>query len=80
MAQKPLLNLLRVRDPAARGLALSGAAHGGALLTLVDEPDAAPFAALMLTLGGAFSVALLSIPSVRSTLLALALGTRAVTA
>ena len=37
---KTVLELLRVRDPAARGLALAGAAHGGGLLAISDEPEA----------------------------------------
>jgi putative effector of murein hydrolase len=69
---KPILDKLGVRDPAARGLALAGAGHGGGLLALADEPDAFPFAALMLNLSAAAAVCLLSIPSIRALLLATA--------
>ncbi|KAL1530588.1 hypothetical protein AB1Y20_001488 [Prymnesium parvum] len=71
---KPLLRLLRIEDPAARGLSLSAAAHGGALLTLIDEPEAFPYAALMLNLGGACTVGLLSVRPIRAFLLSVALG------
>ena len=73
-AGKPLLAWLRVTDPAVRGLALSGAAHGGALLALGDEPAALPFAALMMSLGAACTIALLSLRPVRSLVLTAALG------
>ena len=71
---RPLLDALHIRDPAARGISLSCAAHGGAVLTMVDEVEAFPYAALMLTLGGACSLLLLSVPAIRTPLLALALG------
>ena len=71
---KPLLARLGVRDPAIRGLALSGTGHGGALLAISDEPEAFPFAALMMSLGAACTVGLLSIKPVRGLLLAVALG------
>ena len=61
---KALLGLLRVDDPAARGLALAGAAHGGGLLALADEPKAFPFAALGMNLFGACAVCLASVPPV----------------
>ena len=61
---KAVLNTLRVRDPAARGLALSGAAHGGGLLAISDEPEAFPYAALGMNLFGACAVCLVSVPAV----------------
>ena len=71
---KPLLSRLGVRDPAARGLALSGTAHGGAVLCLSDEREAFPFAALMMSLGAACSVGLLTVAPVRALVLHVALG------
>uniref|UniRef100_A0A7S3TSV0 Plastidal glycolate/glycerate translocator 1, chloroplastic n=1 Tax=Emiliania huxleyi TaxID=2903 RepID=A0A7S3TSV0_EMIHU len=71
---KPLLSRLGVRDPAARGLALSGTAHGGAVLCLSDEREAFPFAALMMSLGAACSVGLLTVAPVRALVLRVALG------
>ena len=61
---KKLLNLLGVRDPATRGLALAGAAHGGGLLAISDEPEAFPFAALGMNLFGTCAVCLVSVPPV----------------
>ena len=71
---KPLLARLGVVDHATRGLALSGTAHGGAVLALADEPDAFAFAALMMSLGAACTVALLTAGPVRTLVLAVALG------
>merc|ERR1712050_166568 len=58
---KPLLARLRIEDPATRGLALSATAHGGAVITLSNERDSFPFAALMMSLGAACTIALISI-------------------
>ena len=69
---KTVLELLRVRDPAARGLALAGAAHGGGLLAISDEPEAFPFAALGMNLFGACAVTLVSVPPVARLLRAVA--------
>ena len=71
---KKTLDLLGVRDPPTRGLALAGTAHGGGLLALADEPEAFPFAALMMNLSGAFAVILVSLPPIRRLLLWVALG------
>ena len=40
---KPLLGLLGATDPVVRGIAISSAAHGGAVVTMSDEPEAFPF-------------------------------------
>ena len=69
---KPLLSFLRVTDPVVRGLALSGAAHGGAVVTMADEPEAFPFAVLTMNLSAASAVLLLSLRPVRALLLAVA--------
>ena len=69
---KTVLELLRVRDPAARGLALAGAAHGGGLLAISDEPEAFLFAALGMNLFGACAVTLVSVPPVARLLRAVA--------
>ena len=71
---KATLAWLNVRDPATRGLALAGAAHGGGLLSLADEPEAFPFAALMMNLSAACAVILVSVPVVRKLLMRVALG------
>lgn len=69
---KPLLSQLGVTDPVTRGLALSSAAHGGAVVTMSDEPEAFPFAVLMMNISAAAAVILLSVRPVRSLLLAVA--------
>lgn len=61
---KAVLDGLGVRDPAARGLALAGAAHGGGLLAIADEDEAFPYAALGMNLFGASAVCLVSVPPV----------------
>ena len=75
---KATLKRLRISDPVVRGLALAGTAHGGGVLALSDEPDAFPFAALMMSLCGACTVALLSIRPVRSLVLTTALGSASI--
>ena len=74
LARTLLYGAARPRDPAARGLALSGTAHGGAVLCLSDEREAFPFAALMMSLGAACSVGLLTVAPVRALVLRVALG------
>lgn len=69
---KPLLAKLGVTDPVTRGLALSSAAHGGAVVTMSDEPEAFPFAVLMMNLSAAAAVVLLSLRPVRTLLLVVA--------
>mmetsp|Transcript_21431 Transcript_21431/g.45228 ORF Transcript_21431/g.45228 Transcript_21431/m.45228 type:complete len:544 (-) Transcript_21431:407-2038(-) len=73
---KPVLRALRVSDPAQRGIALSAASHGGAVLVLADEPQAFPFAVLMLSLSAAATLSLLSLTPVRNAILTLALGAK----
>ena len=57
-----------------RGLALGGTAHGGGLLALSDEPEAFPFAAVMMNLAGVCAVCLVSAPPLRRLLVSIALG------
>ena len=69
---KPLLGLLGATDPVVRGIAISSAAHGGAVVTMSDEPEAFPFAVLTMNLSAAAAVLLLSLRPVRALLLAIA--------
>lgn len=69
---KPLMARLGVHDPVTRGLAMSSVAHGGAVVIMSDEPDAFPFSVLMMNLGAAAAVVLLSLKPVRALLLAVA--------
>ena len=69
---KPLLGLLGATDPVVRGIAISSAAHGGAVVAMSDEPEAFPFAVLTMNLSAAAAVLLLSLRPVRALLLAIA--------
>ena len=66
--------MLRIFDPAARGIALGGAASVGGVIALQEEPDAAAFAAVTSAMTGAVSIGLVCIPFVRTLLVKAALG------
>jgi putative effector of murein hydrolase len=70
----PLLNMLGVRDPVARGLAVGTSAHGLGTAAMGDEPASFPFAALGMALVGIFSTLIVSSPQLRALLLLVALG------
>jgi putative effector of murein hydrolase/putative effector of murein hydrolase LrgA (UPF0299 family) len=70
----PLLDLIGVRDPVARGLAAGTSAHGLGTAAMAGEPAAFPFAALAMALVGIFSTLIVSTPQLRALLLLLALG------
>lgn len=67
-----LLDQLKVSSPVARGLAMGGAGHGLATAAMASEKEAFPFAAIAMALNGAMSTILVSLPAVRSLLLAVA--------
>ncbi|CAN0168087.1 unnamed protein product [Ectocarpus sp. 6 AP-2014] len=71
------LDALGVKDPAARGLAQGGSAHGLGTAAMVNEPTAFAFSAVSMALTATASTVLVSIPSVRTALLRLALGAAA---
>lgn len=66
---------LRVKNPAARGLAQGGSAHGLGTAAMVNEPTAFAFSAVAMALTATASTVLVSFPSVRAALLSVALGT-----
>ena len=66
------LDLLRVRSPVARGLAMGAAGHGLGTAATSQEPDAFPFAAIAMALNAAASTVLVSIPVLRRLLRAAA--------
>ncbi|CAM9621547.1 unnamed protein product [Scytosiphon promiscuus] len=72
------LDALGVKDPAARGLAQGGSAHGLGTAAMVNEPTAFAFSAVAMALTATASTVLVSIPAVRIALLRLALGAAAV--
>ena len=67
-----MLDQLKVSSPVARGLAMGGAGHGLATAAMASEKEAFPFAAIAMALNGAMSTILVSLPAVRSLLLAVA--------
>ncbi|CAM9924991.1 unnamed protein product [Discosporangium mesarthrocarpum] len=69
-----LMDSIGVKDPAARGLAQGGSAHGLGTAAMVNEPTAFAFAAVAMALTATASTVLVSIPAVRGALLAVALG------
>lgn len=68
----------RVTDPAARGLAQGGSAHGLGTAAMVNEPTAFAFSAVAMALTATASTVLVSIPPIRSALLSIVLGAAAV--
>lgn len=68
------LDLMGVKDPAARGLAQGGSAHGLGTAAIVNESTAFAFSAVAMALTATASTVLVSIPAVRAALLAVALG------
>lgn len=71
------LSFGRVKNPAARGLAQGGSAHGLGTAAMVDEPTAFAFSAVAMALTATASTVLVSIPPVRAALLSIALGASA---
>jgi putative effector of murein hydrolase len=69
-----LLDYFGVKDPVARGLGMGSAAHGLGTAAIVDEKDAFPFAAISMALTAVCGTLLVSIPTVKSLALNLALG------
>lgn len=63
-----------MKDPAARGLAQGGSAHGLGTAAMVNEPTAFAFSAVAMALTATASTVLVSIPVVRIALLRVALG------
>lgn len=64
----------RVTNPAARGLAQGGSAHGLGTAAIVDETTSFAFSAVAMALTATASTVLVSIPAVRTALLTVALG------
>lgn len=66
------LDLMGVRSPVARGLAMGAAGHGLGTAAMAQEKEAFPFAAIAMALNAALSTVLVSVPPVRKLLLAAA--------
>ncbi|CAN0042825.1 unnamed protein product [Sphacelaria rigidula] len=68
------LDAMGVTNPAARGLAQGGSAHGLGTAAIVDETTSFAFSAVAMALTATASTVLVSIPAVRTALLTVALG------
>ncbi|CAM9125624.1 unnamed protein product [Choristocarpus tenellus] len=69
-----VLDAMGVKNPAARGLAQGGSAHGLGTAAMVNEPTAFAFSAVAMALTATASTVLVSIPVARKALLSVALG------
>jgi len=66
------LDALGITSPVARGLAMGAAGHGLGTAAMAEEREAFPFAAIAMALNAALSTVLVSVPAVRTALLAAA--------
>jgi putative effector of murein hydrolase len=69
-----ILDAAGVLDPVARGLGIGAAAHGLGTAGISAEHDAFPFAAIAMALTASACTVLVSVPSVKKSVLKLALG------
>ncbi|CAJ1950455.1 unnamed protein product [Cylindrotheca closterium] len=68
------LDALGITDPITRGLATGASSQGLGVATLVNEPDAFPFAAMGMVLTAVVATCLVSIPAVKDALIKLSGG------
>ena len=69
---KVLLDWSAVKDPIARGMSTAASSHGiGTAALVASEPDALPFCALAYALVGITSTILMSVPLLRSAIIAI---------
>eukprot|EP00594_Rhizosolenia_setigera_P003942 CAMPEP_0178945254 /NCGR_PEP_ID=MMETSP0789-20121207/3632_1 /TAXON_ID=3005 /ORGANISM="Rhizosolenia setigera, Strain CCMP 1694" /LENGTH=517 /DNA_ID=CAMNT_0020625123 /DNA_START=37 /DNA_END=1590 /DNA_ORIENTATION=- len=71
---KSSLSSLNIRDPVSRGLAIGSSCFGLGVASLIDEPDALPFAAIAMVLTAVSATCLVSVPSIKNALIDLAVG------
>ena len=69
-----ILDAAGIKDPVARGLGIGAAAHGLGTAAFTNEKDAFPFAAIAMALTASACTVLVSVPSVKKSVLSLALG------
>jgi len=74
MNSRRTLDALGITDPIVRGLATGSSSQGLGVASLLDEPDAFPFAAMGMVLTAVCATILVSIPPVRDALLKLSVG------
>jgi putative effector of murein hydrolase len=71
---KKMLNFMGIKDPITRGLAIGSSAQGLGVASMVDEPDAFPFAAMSMVLTAISATTLVTIPGFRNALTKVAVG------
>ena len=71
---RSLMDAMGVTDPIARGLGIGSAGQGLGAASMVPEPDAFPFAAMAMVLTAIAATVLVSIPSVKDSIIKLAGG------
>jgi len=71
---RSFMDLLNIKDPVCRGLALGAGAQGIGVAALVPEKDAFPFGAINMILTALCATSLVSIPAVKNLLVKIALG------
>jgi putative effector of murein hydrolase len=71
---KSFLTHLGIVDPACRGLGIGGSSQGLGVAALSDEPEAFPFAAVSMVLTAVAATTMVSIPSIKTSLVNLACG------
>ena len=67
---RALLDFLNIYDPVSRGLGMGAAGQGLGVAAMMPEKEAFPFAAINMVLTAVCATALVSIPAVRETLVA----------
>jgi putative effector of murein hydrolase len=77
---KKMLNFMGIHDPITRGLAIGSSAQGLGVASMVDEPDAFPFAAMSMVLTAISATTLVTIPAFRNALVKVAVGAAATVA
>uniref|UniRef100_A0A7S0CCC3 Uncharacterized protein n=1 Tax=Proboscia inermis TaxID=420281 RepID=A0A7S0CCC3_9STRA len=70
---RKVLDKYGITDPIIRGLSVGSSSQGLGVASMVGEKDAFPFAAVNMVLNAFFATTLVSIPSIRDTLLKIAL-------
>jgi len=70
---RTLLDLLGIKTPISRGLAIGAASQGLGVASMVSEKDAFPFAAVSMVMTAVCATTLVSIPLVKNVLLKIAL-------
>jgi len=74
MNARRALDALGITDPITRGLAVGASSQGLGVASLLDEPDAFPFAAMSMVLTAVCATILVSIPPIKDALVKLSIG------